>query len=245
MIHTKEGIIHQIQDKEVLRQQAQEEYIKERNQVDAIINKMIQEDHEMMRINKMKQEQSKQDMILSVNEKNALLKRQRELEEYEDQLVKKFQGQQEQRSNELQAMKEAAEAQRDAIFQKLSEEEARRRAEYEYIENMRNDLQVQEQEERARAAERAEKNKTINKFITNVESRIYANLSKQLVDNMFGTTCDSSTTTCPTSGTAEVEGAQIYWVKDTSTEIITLTITDVDGTTTTMSVPLGDFKFQD
>ena len=28
------------------------------------------------------------------------------------------------------------------------------------------------------AAERAEKNKTINKFITNVESRIYANLSK-------------------------------------------------------------------
>ena len=93
------------------------------------------------------------------------------------------------------------------------------------------------------AAERAEKNKTINKFITNVESRIYANLSKQLVDNMFGTTCDSSTTTCPTSGTAEVEGAQIYWVKDTSTEIITLTITDVDGTTTTMSVPLGDFKF--
>jgi len=93
------------------------------------------------------------------------------------------------------------------------------------------------------AAERAEKNKTINKFITNVESRIYANLSKQLVDNMFGTTCDSSTTTCPTSGTATVEGAQIYWVKDTSTEIITLTITDVDGTTTTMSVPLGDFKF--
>ena len=93
------------------------------------------------------------------------------------------------------------------------------------------------------AAERAEKNKTINKFITNVESRIYANLSKQLVDNMFGTTCDSSTTTCPTSGTAKVEGAQIYWVKDTSTEIITLTITDTDGTTTTMTVPLGDFKF--
>ena len=92
-------------------------------------------------------------------------------------------------------------------------------------------------------AERAEKNKTINKFITNVESRIYANLSKQLVDNMFGTTCDSSTTTCPTSGTATVEGAQIYWVKDTSTEVITLTITDVDGTTTTMTVPLGDFKF--
>ena len=93
------------------------------------------------------------------------------------------------------------------------------------------------------AAERAEKNTTINKFIANVESRIYANLSKQLVDNMFGESCDSSTTTCPTSGTADIEGAQIYWVKDTTTEVITLTITADDGTVTTMSVPIGEFQF--
>ena len=60
---------------------------------------------------------------------------------------------------------------------------------------------------------------------------------------MFGTTCDSSTTTCPTSGTATVEGAQIYWVKDTSTEIITLTIPAPAGTVSTLSVPVGDFIF--
>ena len=95
----------------------------------------------------------------------------------------------------------------------------------------------------AAADERAEKNTTINKFIANVESRIYANLSKQLVDNMFGTSCDSSTTTCPTSGTSTIECAQIAWVKDTTTEIITLTITADDGTVTTMAVPIGDFKF--
>ena len=89
-------------------------------------------------------------------------------------------------------------------------------------------------------AERDEKNKTINKFIANVESRIYANLSKQLVDNMFGESC---TTDCATSGTAEVEGSTIYWVKDTSTEIITLTITDPAGTVSTLSVPVGDFIF--
>ena len=92
----------------------------------------------------------------------------------------------------------------------------------------------------AAAAERKENNTTINKFIKNVESRIYANLSKQLVDNMFGTECE---TECETSGTAEVEGSTIYWVKDETTEIITLTITSPDGTTTTMSVPVGDFKF--
>ena len=92
----------------------------------------------------------------------------------------------------------------------------------------------------ASAAIRAENNTTISKFVKNVESRIYANLSKQLVDNMFGTECEG---TCPTSGTAEVEGSTIYWVKDTTTEIITLTITSPDGSTTTMSVPVGDFKF--
>ena len=92
----------------------------------------------------------------------------------------------------------------------------------------------------AAAAVRAENNTTIAKFIKNVESRIYANLSKQLVDNMFGESC---TGTCPTSGTAEVEGSTIYWVKDASTEIITLTITDPQGNVTTMSVPLGDFEF--
>ena len=92
----------------------------------------------------------------------------------------------------------------------------------------------------ASAAKRELNNTTIAKFVKNVESRIYANLSKQLVDNMFGTSC---TGTCPTSGTATVEGSTIYWVKDASTEIITLTITDPNGNVTTMSVPLGDFEF--
>ena len=95
----------------------------------------------------------------------------------------------------------------------------------------------------ASALERANKNTTINKFISNVESRIYANLSKQLVDNMFGTTCDSETTTCPTSGTANVEGSVIYWVKDATSGNITLTVTATDGRVTTLTVPVGDFVF--
>ena len=95
----------------------------------------------------------------------------------------------------------------------------------------------------AARAQRELENTTVAKFIKNVESRIYANLSKQLVDNMFGTSCDSTTTNCPTSGTSEVEGATIYWVKDRTTEIITLTITDENGSVTSMSVPIGDFVF--
>jgi len=111
------------------------------------------------------------------------------------------------------------------------------------LQSQRKKANEDEAKSAAAAAERDEKNKTVNKFIANVESRIYANLSKQLVDNMFGTSCDSSTTTCPTSGTAEIEGASIYWVKDATTEVITLTVTADDGTVTTISVPIGDFQF--
>lgn len=62
-------------------------------------------------------------MILSVAEKQALLQRQRELEEYEDELVRKYAANQQERANNLQEMKEAAERARDAIFQKLAKEE--------------------------------------------------------------------------------------------------------------------------
>jgi hypothetical protein len=40
-------------------------------------------------------------MILSVNEKKALLKRQRELEEYEEELVRRYAAQQQGRADEL------------------------------------------------------------------------------------------------------------------------------------------------
>ena len=96
------------------------------------------------------------------------------------------------------------------------------------------------QKSAAAAKKREEENTTINKFIKNVESRIYANLSKQLVDNMFGTECSGE---CPTSGTAEVEGSTIYWIKDSTTDNISLTITDATGNVTTMTVPIGDFQF--
>ena len=84
--------------------------------------------------------------------------------------------------------------------------------------------------------ERDEANEVINKFIANVESRIYANLSKQLVDNMFSSTGAST-------GTAELEGATIFWERDVDLGTIAIRITEIDGTVTTVTVPVGDFGF--
>ena len=99
-----------------------------------------------------------------------------------------------------------------------------------------------------KAAARAAANTTLAKFVTNVESRIFANLSKQMVDNMFGTNCTEDTDTtaveCPLSGTATLpDGSTVYWAKDETAETITLTVTDASGTITQLVVPVGDFKF--
>ena len=88
--------------------------------------------------------------------------------------------------------------------------------------------------------ERELENSTLNKFLKNVESRIYATLSKQMVDSMFAE-CSPS---CATSGTAEIEGSTIYWEKDTVTGNITLQVTEADGSVTTITIPgSGEFNF--
>ena len=56
---------------------------------------------------------------------------------------------------------------------------------YENQEKSRRDKIRDDIEAALKAAEREEQNSTLAKFIRNLESRIYAQLSKQLVDNMF------------------------------------------------------------
>jgi len=88
--------------------------------------------------------------------------------------------------------------------------------------------------------ERELENTTLNKFLKNVESRIYATLSKQMVDAMFA----DCSTNCATTGTAEIEGSTITWIKDETTGSITLEIIDDEGTTTTITIPgAGEFNF--
>ncbi len=81
---------------------------------------------------------------------------------------------------------------------------------------------------------RDKENTTLARFIRNLESRIYAQLSRQLVENLFGETPSDS-------GVLNLEGNTIeYSVVD---GIITLKITDSDGNTTTISLPIGSFTF--
>ena len=103
--------------------------------------------------------------------------------------------------------------------------------------NRKQDIK-KEAEAEQRRIERELENTTLNKFLKNVESRIYAQISKQMVDAMFADCSD----TCSNTGTAEIEGSTITWVK--ADGMITLTIVSEDGTVTEISIPAdGDFGF--
>lgn len=106
----------------------------------------------------------------------------------------------------------------------------------EQLQHQREQKIKEDKESAKRQAARDAANTTLAKFLNNVESRIYANLSKQMVDNMFTNDGD-------TSGTATIEGATIYWIKDTSTDTITVQITEADGGFTEIVVPLSGFGF--
>ena len=105
-------------------------------------------------------------------------------------------------------------------------------------EDLRNKAKAEEER-----IERELENTILNKFIRNLESRIYATLSKQMVDNMFAQCGEETGVDCSNSGTAEVEGATITWTKDPDTGSITLVVDGPDGYTEITIPGAGEFNF--
>jgi hypothetical protein len=86
----------------------------------------------------------------------------------------------------------------------------------------------------AAAAVAAQQNTNLAKFMNNLESRIYAQMSQQLANDMF-------TGSGGNSGSFNLEGTTIDWTKDSSA--VTMNITDPTGNQTQIVVPLASFIF--
>ena len=87
-----------------------------------------------------------------------------------------------------------------------------------------------------KAAEREADNTTLAKFIRNLESRIYAQFAKQLVESMFANDDPAG------FGSFVLEGNTITWqviTDESGAEFIQLTIVAEDGTETVVTIPVG------
>jgi hypothetical protein len=88
----------------------------------------------------------------------------------------------------------------------------------------------------AQAQAAAQQNTNIAKFLNNLESRIYAQISQNMATSMFSGTNGSGT------GTMNFEGNTISWYKDISGNIV-MNVTDTTGNLTSVTIPLGQFQF--
>ena len=95
---------------------------------------------------------------------------------------------------------------------------------------LQKDIQAALDKEKADAA-----NTNIKKFLNNLESRIYAQISQNLATAMFANGGTNS-------GTLNFEGNTIFWSKDGTG--VTMTVTDVAGNQTVVTIPLSQFQFQ-
>ena len=86
----------------------------------------------------------------------------------------------------------------------------------------------------AKDAAAAANNTNLQKFLNNFESRVYAQLSTQLVNNLFGENPQNS-------GTVTIEGNTIQYTK--TADMISLSVTGADGNITQVQIPIGQLKF--
>ena len=104
----------------------------------------------------------------------------------------------------------------------------------ENTERVRHDAIDAQRLQAAKDAAAAASNTNLSKFLNNFESRVYAQLSSQLVNSLFGENPQNS-------GTVVVQGNTIKYSK-TSDEI-NLTVTAQDGSVTQIIIPVAQFKF--
>jgi len=76
----------------------------------------------------------------------------------------------------------------------------------------------------------ANSRKPLNVFLTNLQSRIYSELSKQVTEQLFAETGTDS-------GSFDLDGNIISWYK--LADKINLTVIDTDGDLTTILIPVG------
>jgi len=100
-------------------------------------------------------------------------------------------------------------------------------------EKTRRDEIAEDIESALKDAEREADNTTLAKFLRNLESRVYSQLSRDIAESLFDSEKGG------TGGSIVLEGSTIKFVNDGAS--ITLTVIDEDGTITEIIIPVGIF----
>ena len=160
-IKAKKLLQQQMKEKEKLKQEAEKEYKKDLQDIKKIMDKIHEEDLNNIKEDQRKKNIARQYMYNAYKEKEERRKRELEEERLQKERERKHQENVAKRENDLNDKKMKIQQEKDQIFNKLCLEEAKRQAEKDYWENVRNDLYTEQENLRAKKEEKAEKEKLL------------------------------------------------------------------------------------
>ena len=158
-IRAKYLLQQQMKDKAFLKEEAKKEYEKDKVDVDNMINKIKQEDIAAMEEAERKKNIQKEYMKNAYAEKKAQKLKEKELDLLDKEKERKYQEEMAKREEEINNKKAAIKFEKDKIFEQLCEQEAKRQAERDYWENVRNELYVEQRDHQEKLKELEEKEK--------------------------------------------------------------------------------------
>ena len=171
-IKAKKLLQQQMKEKEKLKQEAEKEYKKDLQDIKKIMDKIHEEDLNNIKEDQRKKNIARQYMYNAYKEKEERRKRELEEERLQKERERKHQENVAKRENDLNDKKMKIQQEKDQIFNKLCLEEAKRQAEKDYWENVRNDLYTEQENLRANKEEKAEKEKLLKQKEDMLQSAI-------------------------------------------------------------------------
>ena len=171
-IKAKKLLQQQMKDKEKLKQEAEKEYKKDLQDIKKIMDQIHEEDINNNKEDERKKSIARQYMYNAYREKEERKKRELEEERLQKERERKHHENVEKRESDLNDKKMQIQQEKDKIFNKLCLEEAKRQAEKDYWENVRNDLYREQENLKAKNEEKAEKEKLLKQKEEMLQSAI-------------------------------------------------------------------------
>ena len=143
-LKNREINLQQIRDRKYEQEQAEKEYERDKKLVDDIVKKMQEEDIAARKEDLRKKEINKLFMQNAYKERDLLKQKELEEDKKQEEEIKKYHESVAQREKNVAQKKNDIQKQKDKIFNKLCEEEAKRKAEQDYWDNVRSELHMEQ-----------------------------------------------------------------------------------------------------
>ena len=158
-LKNREINLQQIREKKLQQEEAEKEYERDKKLVDDIVNKMIEEDIAVKKEDQRKKEINKLYMQNAYKERDIIKQKEAEKEKLQEEAIQKYHESVALREKHVAQKKNDLQKQKDKIFNKLCEEEAKRKAEQDYWDTVRSELHMEQDYKKTKLKEKEEEEK--------------------------------------------------------------------------------------